>query len=232
MKMTPKKKDYDEVSSDESSFGDSDPEGDGNSQVSEHDNDVNDRGNRHPRQGMHWLYEPEEWSQHRTTVMMRIPPGTDFWRMTRTDECVDNAPFYFLEMKGDFEVRCKVKANYDAPDDQAGIMVREDEENWVKCGFQLIGDVPHMCATVTHDYSDMSMHPLPHLPEFMWVHAKKIGDGLEVYISEDSFDWMQIRQGDITDDSILQIGLYGASPSSDDGLDVTFEDFMIKGEEK
>jgi len=66
----------------------------------------------------------------------------------------------------------------------------------------------------------------------MWVHAKKIGDGLEVYISQNSFDWMQIRQGDITDDSILQIGLYAASPSSDDGLDVTFEDFMIKGEEK
>ena len=70
-----------------------------------------------------------------------------------------------------------------------------------------------------------------HLPEYMWVHAKKIGDGLEVYISEDSFDWMQIRQGDITDDSILQIGFYGASPSSNDGLDVTFEDFMVKGEE-
>jgi len=65
----------------------------------------------------------------------------------------------------------------------------------------------------------------------MWVHAKKIGDGLEVYISEDSFDWMQIRQGDITDNSILQIGLYAASPNSDEGLDVTFEDFMIKGEE-
>lgn len=65
----------------------------------------------------------------------------------------------------------------------------------------------------------------------MWVHAKKIGDGLEVYISEDSFDWMQIRQGDITDDSILQIGLYAASPRSDEGIDATFEDFMIKGED-
>mmetsp|Transcript_635 Transcript_635/g.1620 ORF Transcript_635/g.1620 Transcript_635/m.1620 type:complete len:120 (+) Transcript_635:706-1065(+) len=80
--------------------------------------------------------------------------------------------------------------------------------------------------------SDWSMHPLPHLPEYMWVHAKKIGDGLEVYISEDSFDWMQIRQGDISDDAILQVGLYGASPNSDDGFEVTFEDFMIKDEER
>eukprot|EP00536_Pseudo-nitzschia_multiseries_P004881 jgi/Psemu1/302925/fgenesh1_kg.85_\ len=200
----------------------------------EDDDDDDDDSNktREPRQGMHWLSEPEEWSQHRTTVVMRVDSGTDFWRMTGTDECVDNAPFYFLEMEGDFEVRCKVKANYAFPDDQAGIMVREDEENWVKCGIQMIGDVPHMCATFTHDYSDMSMHPLPHLPEYMWVHAKKIGDGLEVYISEDSFDWMQIRQGDISDDSILQIGLYAASPTSDDGFDATFEDFMVKGEEK
>jgi len=64
-----------------------------------------------------------------------------------------------------------------------------------------------------------------------WVHAKKIGDGLEVYISEDSFDWMQIRQGDITDDAILQIGLYAASPESEDGFEATFEDFMVKGED-
>jgi len=239
--MAPKKTDHDDSSSDESSYGESLSDEDGNNQITEYDKDSNESyddadadaepKNREPRQGMHWLSEPEEWSQLRTTVMMRIPPGTDFWRMTRTDECVDNAPFYFLEMEGDFEVRCKIKANYEAPDDQAGIMIREDEENWIKCGFQMIGDVPHMCATVTHDYSDMSMHPLPHLPEYMWVHAKKIGDGLEVYISEDSFDWMQIRQGDITDDSMLQIGLYAASPSSSgDGFDVTFEDFMIKGE--
>ncbi|OEU15236.1 DUF1349-domain-containing protein [Fragilariopsis cylindrus CCMP1102] len=180
---------------------------------------------------MHWHHEPEEWAQHRTTVQMRVPPGTDCWRMTGTNECVNNAPFYFLEVEGDFEVRCKVKANYESPDDQAGVMIREDEENWIKCGIQMVGDIPHMCATVTHDYSDMSLHPLPHLPEYMWVHAKKIGDGLEVYISEDSFDWMQIRQGDITDDAILQIGLYAASPESDDGFEVSFEDFMVKGED-
>jgi len=70
-----------------------------------------------------------------------------------------------------------------------------------------------------------------HLPEYMFVHAKKINDGLEVYISEDSYDWMQIRQGPIVDDSILQIGLYAASPNSEDGFDVTFEDFMVKGED-
>ena len=53
---------------------------------------------------------------------------------------------------------------------------------------------------------------------------------LEIYVSEDSHDWMQIRQGDIQNETILQIGLYGASPSSDTGFDVTFEDFMFKVE--
>lgn len=191
-----------------------------------------DEGGRQRRQGMHWLNEPEEWSQHRTTVMMRVPPGTDYWRKTMTNTICDNAPFYFLEVEGDFEVRVKVKANYENPGDQAGIMVMEDEENWVKLGIQMVGDVPHMCATITHDWSDWSMHPLPHLPEYMWVHAKKIGDGLEVYISEDSFDWMQIRQGDIVDDAILQVGVYCASPNSEDGFEVTFEDFMIKDEQR
>jgi uncharacterized protein len=185
---------------------------------------------RERKQGMHWHNEPTEWSQHRTTVMMRTPAGTDCWRKTGTDTIIDNAPFYYLEVEGDFEVRVKVRANYENPGDQAGIMVRENEEHWTKLGIQMVGDVPHMCATITHDWSDWSMHPLPHLPEYMWIHAKKIGDGLEVYISEDSFDWMQIRQGDIVDDAILQVGLYCASPDSEDGFDVVFEDFMIKDE--
>lgn len=186
---------------------------------------------RQRKQGMHWHNEPEEWSQHRTTVMMRAPGKTNFWRKTLTGDIKDDAPFYYLEVEGDFEVRVKVKASYDFPDDQAGIMVREDDENWMKCGIQMVDGVPHMCTTCTHDWSDWSMHPLPHLPEFMWVHAKKIGDGIEVYISEDSFDWYQIRQADITDDNILQVGLYCASPNAD-GFEVTFEDFMIKDEER
>mmetsp|Transcript_19638 Transcript_19638/g.54599 ORF Transcript_19638/g.54599 Transcript_19638/m.54599 type:complete len:225 (-) Transcript_19638:153-827(-) len=187
-------------------------------------------GVRRRREGMNWHNEPEEWSQHRTTVMMSVPGHTNFWRKTMTNKVDDSATFYFLDVEGDFEVRVKVKANYGSPGDQAGIMVREDAENWIKCGIEMIGDVPHMCSTITHDWSDMSMHPLPTLPEYMWVHAKKIGDGLEVYISEDSFDWMQIRQGDIVDDQILEVGLYCASPNSD-GFDVTFEDFMIKDEQ-
>jgi len=212
-------------------YEEDDDEDDDEDESYDDDDDDEPEQDRERKEGMHWHCEPEEWAQHRTTVQMRVPPGTDFWRMTSTDECCDNAPFYYLEVEGDFEVRCKVKANYENPDDQAGIMIREDEENWVKCGIQMVGDVPHMCATVTHDYSDLSLHPLPHLPEYMWVHAKKIGDGLEVYISEDSFDWMQIRQGDITDGAILQIGLYAASPESEDGFEATFEDFMVKGED-
>ena len=168
----------DEVDSESSSIENSfDDDGDGDDENGDEDGDDDETAadddeseDREPRQGMHWLSEPDEWSQLRTTVEMRIPPGTDFWRMTKTDECADNAPFYFLEMEGDFEVRCKIKANYEASDDQAGIMIREDEENWIKCGFQMIDDVPHMCATVTHDYSDMSMHPLPVSEMFRSLH--------------------------------------------------------------
>ena len=93
-------------------------------------------------------------------------------------------------------------------------------------------NIIHFCRYIhIHIHTYINKYLIQHLPEYMWVHAKKIGDGLEVYISEDSFDWMQIRQGDITDDAILQIGLYAASPESDDGFEVSFEDFMVKGED-
>ena len=124
--------------------------------------------------------------QHRTVIQMSIPPGTDCWRKTTTDgDCVDTAPFYYLEVDAgeNFEVRCKIKCDTLTlmDDDQAGLMIRHNTAHWIKCGFQIIDDTPHFCATITHDASDMSMHPLPHIPEYLWLNVKKIRDGLGTY---------------------------------------------------
>ena len=92
----------------------------------------------------------------------------DIWAVTPAELRATKGMTTAWLCAGDFEVRVKVRANYENPDDQAGIMVREDAENWVKLGIQMVGDVPHMCSTITHNWSDFAMHPLPHLPEFMW----------------------------------------------------------------
>ena len=68
--------------------------------------------------------------------------------------------------------------------------------------------------------------------QFLKAANEKTVVNISTYISEDSFDWMQIRQGDIVEDAILKVGIYSASPNSEDGFEVTFEDFMIKDEKR
>ena len=107
------------------------------------------------------LNEPDEWTQHRTVIQMSIPPGTDCWRKTKTDgECLDTAPFYYLEVDAgeNFEVRCKIKcANMNfMDDDQAGLMIRQNTAHWIKCGLQIIEEIPHMCATVNNIFHSRS----------------------------------------------------------------------------
>jgi regulation of enolase protein 1 (concanavalin A-like superfamily) len=52
--------------------------------------------------------------------------------------------------------------------DQAGLMVRVDEANWVKGGMD-VGGVRQVSAVVTREYSDWSVAPLPGNPAAIWL---------------------------------------------------------------
>jgi regulation of enolase protein 1 (concanavalin A-like superfamily) len=61
---------------------------------------------------------------------------------------------FYQKIKGDFIVEVKVRGKYQELYDQAGIMVRLDEANWLKCGIEFFEGVQQVSAVVTRDYSD------------------------------------------------------------------------------
>jgi regulation of enolase protein 1 (concanavalin A-like superfamily) len=79
----------------------------------------------------------------------------------------------------------KVSGEYQELYDQAGIMVRLDEANWLKCGIEFVEGVQQVSAVVTRDYSDWSVVPLPHNPASLWVRVTRRGTAVEVQYSLD-----------------------------------------------
>jgi len=183
---------------------------------------------------MRWINEPE-WSEEDgksgvKAIRVEIPGGTDCWRKTRHNMISDNVPFRYRWVTGDFEVILHARTQFTGNYEQAGIMVRENAEVWMTCGFQVFDGQPQASAVVTRDTSDWSLLPLPETQDSMYFVVKRTKECVECFYSFDGFEWTQIRQAVLTEGAKLMVGMYGACPQGD-GFEVIFEHFTIKSED-
>ena len=88
---------------------------------------------------MTWLNEPALWKGFGGKLFVRSRAKTDFWRKTFYGYITDNGHFFRLPASGDFVFQARINGNYAALYDQAGLMVRLDAENWIKCGTEFFG---------------------------------------------------------------------------------------------
>lgn len=176
---------------------------------------------------MKWLNEPQQWQQEDNKITVQAEAKTDFWRITRHNFITDNGHFYFEEQTGNFSATVKVSGGYDALYDQAGLMVRLDEKNWIKCGIEFIEGLQYASAVVTRDYSDWSVVALPDNPTSTWFRLSRYGSAVEIDFSQDGKEFHMLRQTYFTENPNLDIGLMCCAPQGN-GFSVTFEDFLIR----
>ena len=58
--------------------------------------------------------------------------------------------------KRDFVASVKVTGQYKALYDQAGLMLRLDDQNWIKTGIEYVDERQNVSAVVTREFSDWS----------------------------------------------------------------------------
>ncbi len=83
---------------------------------------------------MQWFNEPEQWGIENDTLSMEVTPQTDYWRISHYGFTVDDAPFLYTLRGGEFEVKVKISGDYKTRFDQSGLMLRIDQENYIKAG--------------------------------------------------------------------------------------------------
>ena len=163
-------------------------------------------------------------------LIVKVPEGTDCWRKTRQGilhRTINNAPFHWQKVTGDFQCIVKVSGNFASDYDKAGIMVRLDEEHWIFTGMEYSSDTVSHTTSVANDHTDWSISPLPEHSEKDGVYFcfKRMGHVYECFHSLDSLKWIQTRQGLFTEQPVLYVGIACASPVGSD-LKVTFEEYQ------
>ncbi|MFD1875440.1 DUF1349 domain-containing protein [Hymenobacter bucti] len=175
-----------------------------------------------------WLNAPKQATTTAKGLRVQVEGGTDFWRVTHYGFIRDNGHFYFQEQTGDFEAKVKVVGQYKDLYDQAGLMIRLDEKNWIKTGIEYVKGVQNVSAVVTREVSDWSVVPRQDSPAAVWLTLLRKGDYVEIKYSFDNQDFKMLRLAYFppTPGRSVQIGLMCAAPDGK-GFPVEFEDFTV-----
>lgn len=176
---------------------------------------------------MEWYNKPPAWNVKEDKIHVTSGAKTDFWRQTHYGFIRDNGNFFYQQVKGDFIVEVKVSGEYQELYDQAGIMVRLDEANWLKCGVEFVKGVQQVSVVVTRDYSDWSVVAMPHNPASLWVRVTRRDTAVEVEYSLDGQEYTMLRLAYLTPIETVKVGVMCASPEGN-GFPITFEGFKIR----
>lgn len=176
---------------------------------------------------MDWLNEPRAWRADGDILDVTTDPGTDFWRVTHYGFTRDSGHFRYRCVEGDFVAEVKVTGAYRDLYDQAGLMLRVDERNWLKCGVEYVGGVQQASAVMTRDFSDWSVTPLVANPPAFWLRVIRKADYAEVHLSTDGETYTLLRLGYLVPSAACLVGPMCCSPDGT-GFAVRFEGFTVR----
>ena len=176
---------------------------------------------------MTWFNEPESWSVKDGVLTMQVTGQSDYWRVSHYGFTVDDGPFLYAERGGEFEAKIKVTGEYKDRFDQAGLMLRIDHENWIKCGIEYVDGHYNVSAVVTHGKSDWSVIKLDKPIEALWLKAVRRRDAVELFYSFDDKDYTMMRNAWFQDNVPVKVGPVAAAPDGQ-GFQAVFSNFSVK----
>jgi regulation of enolase protein 1 (concanavalin A-like superfamily) len=176
--------------------------------------------------GMAWLNEPRDWSDEDGTIRVVTEAKTDFWRKTFYPWTTDSGHFYHRSVTGDFTAEVTVAAEHTTLFDQAGLMLRADEQNWVKSGVELTSGAVHVSTVLTREFSDLSTVPVDTTRGPVSLRLTRFGDAVAVHAREAAADWRLVRLAHLPMGDAVQAGVMCCSPERA-GLVVEFRGFQV-----
>lgn len=107
-----------------------------------------------------WLNPPTRWAPHGDRLDVTTDTDTDFWVTTHYGFVRDTGHALLRPASARFRLRVTFEGDYREQYDQAGLLLRLDENNWIKTGVEYVDGHQQISAVVTREVSDWNVAPL------------------------------------------------------------------------
>ena len=174
----------------------------------------------------HWLNPPVRTWAEGSDLLVEARESSDFWRVTSYGFVHDDGHALLRRFLDGTAVEVTFALDFDGQFDQAGVLVRADEEHWVKAGVEVSDEVQQLGAVVTHGRSDWSVAPVPAWSgRDVTVRASRTGDALTVRARSDAGSWQLVRVAPLPPGDLLA-GPFCCAPTRA-GLVVRFRSAVL-----
>lgn len=161
-----------------------------------------------------WLNEPEQY-QAGNGLEIWTKPETDFWQRTHYGFRNDNGHCLLRKVEGDFCLTTRVEFRPNTLYDQCGLIIRLDENNWIKTSTEYINEASSKLGSVVTNlgYSDWATQDIASSVNQLWYRISRRGQDFLIESSRDGTTWQQLRICHLhqANDQIA-VGLYACSP--------------------
>lgn len=155
-------------------------------------------------------------------LLVTAREGSDFWRHTSYGFVHDDGHGLLTPLPAGAAMEVGFVVDYDSRFDQAGLLVRVDEQTWVKAGVEHSDGAPQVGAVVTRGVSDWSVAPVPEWSgRRVTVRVSRRDDALTVRARVELEPWRLVRVAPLAPDAVASAGPYCCAPLRD-GLTVRF----------
>jgi len=169
-----------------------------------------------------WTAPPVAVAEEGPDLLVTAAEGSDAWRHTAYGFVHDDAHALLADLSHAAAVEVTFSAAFDEQFDQAGLVLRADEETWIKAGTEVSDGALQVGAVVTLGRSDWSVAPVADWAgRRVTVRASRAGDAVTVRARVDDEPFRLVRVAPFPADARVAAGPYCCAPTRA-GLTVRF----------
>jgi uncharacterized protein len=176
-----------------------------------------------------WTHEPVSARQDGADLLVTAVEGSDAWRHTAYGFVHASEHGLVAPLPAGRAVEVEFRADFTRQFDQAGVLLRVSDEQWIKAGVEYADDVPHLGAVVTAGRSDWSVAPVREWAgRRVTLRASRSGDAVTVRARVGSEPFRLVRLAPFPADAGVEAGPFCAAPTRS-GLEVRFHTWRVTG---
>jgi uncharacterized protein len=159
-----------------------------------------------------WMNPPPDWVFENGVLDVTTGAKGDFWRNTHYGFLRDNGHFWQLPAPKAFTASLTFEGDYETLYDQAGLMLRLDQERWIKCGIEHSDGMTNFSIVVTRGNSDWSVIGQPLISGPQTVRLTAHNGAIIAHFRAPDGAWQLMRVADFPMSATAMIGPMACSP--------------------